>query len=76
MKTRSRGDLTIPTVKYSQIAWLQSSHFVPVSILPASAAAPFGRNRTYLTVIAQMNSAHASVDDTVRTWFHIVQSVR
>jgi hypothetical protein len=30
----------------------------------------------YLAAIAAMNSAQAAVDETVRTWFHNVQSVR
>jgi hypothetical protein len=30
----------------------------------------------YLAAIAAMNNAQAAVDDTVRTWFHNVQSVR
>lgn len=30
----------------------------------------------YLPAIAAINSAQAAVDETVRTWFHKVQSVR
>ncbi len=30
----------------------------------------------YLAAMAEMKSAHAAVDETVRTWFHHVQSFR
>ena len=30
----------------------------------------------YLAAITAINSAHATMDETVRTWFHVVQTVR
>src|SRR5437016_1167102 len=61
---RSHGRLISRAENNSKAAVIRGGFCLPASLSP------------YRAAIAAINSTQAAVDETVRTWFHNVQSVR